>query len=112
MKHNKLVRDRIPEIIAEHGERPVTRSLNDVEYRQELKRKLHEEIEEFGQSDTLEELTDILEVVYALATIKNASPEQLESMRREKRKTRGGFDKRILLIETLSDKEGTKTKDA
>lgn len=111
MRHNKLVRDRILEIIAEHGERSVTRILNDLEYKQELKQKLHEEIEEFGQSDSIEELVDILEVVYALAATQKVSPEQLEAIRQEKRKKRGGFEKRILLIETLPDQQGANTND-
>ena len=105
MRHNKLVRDRIPEIISEHGERPATRILDNVEYKQELKRKLHEEIEEFGQSDSIEELADILEVIYALAAIQKISVEQLEAIRQGKRKERGGFDRRIFLIETLSPNE-------
>jgi len=105
MKHNKLVRDKIPEIIAEHGERPVTRILDDVEYKQELKKKLHEEVEEFDRSESIEELVDVLEVVYALAATQKISPEQLEAMRQEKRKERGGFDRRIFLIETLPPNE-------
>jgi predicted house-cleaning noncanonical NTP pyrophosphatase (MazG superfamily) len=105
MRHNKLVRDKIPEIIAEHGERPVTRILAGVEYKQELKKKLHEEFGEFDQSESIEELADILEIIHALASVDGIDHDRLEAMRQEKRKERGGFDRRIFLIETLSPEE-------
>lgn len=111
MQHHKLVRDRIPEIITEHGERPATRILDDVEYKQELKKKLHEEVEEFDRSESIEELVDVLEVVYALSATQKVSTEQLEAIRQEKQKERGGFDKRIFLMETLSGQEGVNTND-
>ena len=111
MKHNKLVRDRIPEIIAKYGERPVTRILDDARYKQELKRKLHEEVNEFDQSGSAKELTDILEVVYALAASDGVNQEQLETMRRGKRKERGGFGRRIFLVETIPVEKDGKTED-
>lgn len=111
MEHNKLVRDRIPEIIAANGEEPVTRVLADVEYKQELKKKLHEEVAEFDRSGTTEELADVLEVVYALAAVENLSPTQLETLRQQKREERGGFEQRIFLIETLASEEGANTEN-
>ncbi len=63
MRHNKLVRDNIPAIITRQGEHRVTRNLDVGEYRDELRRKLHEEVEEFGGTGSAEELVDILEVV-------------------------------------------------
>ena len=111
MKHNKLVRDRIPEIISEHGEKPVTCILDDVEYKQELKKKLHEEVEEFDQSGSVEELVDILEIVYVFASVQGVDLSQLETLRQEKRRERGGFDKQIFLIETFPNRKGENTKD-
>jgi predicted house-cleaning noncanonical NTP pyrophosphatase (MazG superfamily) len=100
MKHNKLVRDKIPEIIEKRGDRPVTRTLGTDAYRQELRRKLQEEVAEFCESGEVEELADILEVVVALAAVEEVSQFQLEEMRKRKRRERGGFDQRVFLIKT------------
>ena len=102
MKHNKLVRDGIPEMIKRGGEKPVIRTLDAGTYRRELKQKLHEEIREFVESGRVEELVDILEVVYALARFEGVRPFQLEEMRERKRQERGGFDRRVFLVETCS----------
>ena len=101
MKYNKLVRDKIPEIISRQGDRPVTHVLETKLYRQELKRKLQEEVAEFSGSDRVEELVDVLEVVYALAKDKGVSQYQLEEMRQQKQKNRGGFDQRVFLEEII-----------
>ena len=101
MKYNKLVRDNIPEIISRQGDRPVTHVLDTKLYRQELKRKLQEEVAEFSESDSVEELVDILEVVYALAKDKGSSQYQLEEMRQQKRRNKGGFDQRLFLEEII-----------
>ena len=102
MKYNKLVRDKIPEIISRRGDRPVAHVLDTESYGQELKRKLQEEVAEFNESDEVEELVDILEVVYALARDKGVSQYQLEEMRQQKQGNRGGFDQRIFLEEITS----------
>lgn len=64
--YNKLVRDRIPEIIEQSGKKAVTRIAGDGEYRQYLREKLQEEVGEFMENGNPEELADILEVVFAL----------------------------------------------
>ena len=98
--YNKLVRDRIPEIIAEReGQAPKTRILTEKEYRVELAKKLNEEVAEYQATPNSEELADILEVVYALAAVHNLDPEALEQIRQEKATPRGGFSKKIFLIE-------------
>lgn len=102
MKHNKLVRDRIPDIITERGDEPVIQILDAGAYRRELRRKLQEEVAEFGESGEVEELADVLEVVYALAAAEGVSKFQLEEKRERKRGERGGFDRRIFLVETIS----------
>jgi predicted house-cleaning noncanonical NTP pyrophosphatase (MazG superfamily) len=101
VRHNKLVRDRIPELIERAGRRPVTRVLDDAEYPQALLRKLQEEAGEFERSAEVEELADVLEVVYALAALQGSSPQALECLRERKRLERGGFQQRLWLIETL-----------
>jgi len=99
MKYNKLVRDNIPEILENKGSKIKTYICDDQEYFERLKKKLQEEVNEFLQDDTIEELADILEVVYALSKHKNTSVEELEKIRKEKLQKRGGFDKKIILVE-------------
>jgi predicted house-cleaning noncanonical NTP pyrophosphatase (MazG superfamily) len=62
MKHNKLVRDNIPAMVARSGEQPITRTLNVEEFQLELRRKLQEEVNEFYETSRIEELADILEI--------------------------------------------------
>jgi predicted house-cleaning noncanonical NTP pyrophosphatase (MazG superfamily) len=97
MIYNKLVRHSIPDLIISQGEKPNIRILDDVEYRDCLSRKLDEEVQEFHKENNLEELADILEVVYALAEI-NGGREELERIYAKKHEARGGFSKRIFLI--------------
>lgn len=97
-KFNKLVRDRIPEIITANGETPHIHIIdNDQEYLQALLQKDIEEGRELAQDPNLEELADKLEVIYAITKARGYTLEQLEHTRAEKAKKRGGFDKRIFL---------------
>ena len=98
MVYNKLVRDRIPEIIEAQGETPHTRILDDGEYLRCLEEKLDEEVAEYHRDQNAEELADILEVVYALAAAKGVSKEALLDTYRKKHQARGGFEQRIFLI--------------
>jgi len=100
-KINKLVRDKIPEIIEKSGFDIKTYICDDQEYFQRLKQKLQEEIEEFLEEESIEELADILEVLYALAKYKNISRDQLEVIRAKKEQERGVFDKKIVLMGVL-----------
>ena len=99
--YNKLVRDKIPEIIEASGNSFKTRILSEEEYIKMLDDKLNEECAEYQADKNIEELADMLEVIYAIAKTKGASIEKLEKVRLEKSEKRGGFDGRILLIETL-----------
>lgn len=97
--HEKLVRDRIPELIRAEGRQVETRALDDVEYLEALVAKLSEECAEFTAARSLEELADVLEVIHSLAaTI--GSIDELERVRIAKRDSRGGFDSRTWLIST------------
>lgn len=98
MEFNKLVRDRIPELIRENGQNPLTRILNDWEYSAALEQKLDEEVGEFHRDRNLEELADILEVVYALTEDLGYTGDDLLDCCRHKREQRGGFRDRIFLI--------------
>ena len=99
MKYNKLVRDRIPGIIEKSGKKAITRTLDDEEYKVFLEKKLDEEVAEFHESKSLEELADIVEVLYALAETHGRTVFNLGRMRRRKLFEKGGFTKRICLLE-------------
>ena len=99
MKHEKLVRDKIGELIEASGRVAKTRILDDDEYKIQLEKKLFEEVSEYQKDKTPEELCDILEVVFALAKVHGVSREELEKMRKDKEDERGAFDKKIYLIE-------------
>jgi len=104
--YNKLVRDKIPEIIDSNGERPVIRILLDEEYKIELEKKLFEEYNEVLKSENsnerIEELADMLEVIISLAKIENKSLEDIIEIANKKRDKRGGFDKKIFLEKVLN----------
>lgn len=98
-EYHKLVRDRIPEIIRENGETPVTRQVSGEEYHEFLVEKLHEEVTEFEENGEVEELADVLEVVHALCEFEDLSAEELEAIRQQKADERGGFEEGIVLEE-------------
>ena len=94
------MRDKIPEIIQKNGKSPVTKYLSDKEYFNELKNKLSEEVDEFKQSNSVEELADILEVVFSLALHLGVRKTHLEEIRLKKNDERGSFNDKVFLIET------------
>lgn len=100
MKYNKLVRDKIPEIIKQKGNIPITHIADDEEYWLKLKEKLEEEVKEFLRESNKEELADILEVIYAICQFKGIKKEELEFLREEKNQKRGSFKEKIILDET------------
>lgn len=100
--YQKLVRDKIPEIILNNGEKPITRILSDDEYKQELERKLSEEYNEVLNAtgeNRIEELADMLEVMIALAKLENKNLEDIIETANNKKAKRGGFEQRIYLEE-------------
>lgn len=99
MKYDKLVRDKIPQILKEKGSQIETYVCDDEEYTERLIDKLLEEVSEFLQDDTIEELADVLEVVYAIAAHKKISQQDLEKLRKDKFQKRGGFAEKIVLVE-------------
>ncbi|MUG70585.1 nucleoside triphosphate pyrophosphohydrolase [Paenibacillus validus] len=105
--YNKLVRDLIPQVIQSTGKECRTRILDEEEYKKELVIKLKEESEEYfsaqGPKESLEELADMLEIIRALATIHGATWEQLEALREQKAKARGGFQDRVFLIDVYDN---------
>lgn len=96
--YNKLVRDRIPQIIEAAGGKAYTRTLCDAEYRESLEKKLDEEVAEYHADGDIMELADILEVVFALCQAEGFTVDALMSAYRNKHDERGGFDRRTFLI--------------
>lgn len=98
--YNKLIRDKIPEIIATKGQDCKIHTATPEEYRVKLIEKLGEEVAEFTKEPSVEELADILEVIQALAFLLESTPEEIEKIRAQKTEERGGFAKRIILDES------------
>ncbi len=101
--YNKLVRDKIPQVIASNGKTCRTRILDEAEFLNQLNIKLREETEEYhqasSQAEALEELADMLEVIQSLAVAYGADADKLEAIRAKKAEERGGFGERVFLID-------------
>ena len=98
--YNKLVRDKIPNIIKENGETPITKILSEIEYKNELEKKLYEEYQEVlvaSGNDRLEELADMLEVIKALTKLEGKTLDDILIIANKKNKKRGAFEERIFL---------------
>ena len=101
--YHKLVRDRIPDIIKADGKTCMTEILPDEQYLEMLDAKLSEELAEYQESKSLEELADLLEVVQAVVNTRGWTWEQLEQLRVDKATKRGGFEKKILLKKVIEN---------
>ena len=99
MKYNKLIRDKIPEIINNNGKNFVTHIASDTEYWKSLKEKLKEEVMEFEKDSSEEEFVDILEVLEAIKDFKNFSQNNIEYIKEMKAEERGKFKKKLILDE-------------
>ena len=97
MRYNKLVRDKIPEIIEKDGLKPLIHTANDREYWEKLKQKLLEESKEFFKKSSEEEFADILEVLDAICEFKNFDQNKIKMIKKKKAEKRGRFSKRIIL---------------
>lgn len=93
----KLVRDRIPEIIRERGEVPKVRVAENHEVDYLIRRKVVEEAQELLQSSNEEEIADILEALEALLEHRGIDWSAIEEIRTRKKVERGGFEKRFVL---------------
>ena len=99
MKYNKLVRDKIPQIIKEKGKIPKTHIADEKEYWDKLKIKLREEVDEFIKDSNKDEMADIFEVITAINSLKGWNIEEIIKTQKKKRKERGGFRDKIILDE-------------
>ncbi|MCQ6265129.1 nucleoside triphosphate pyrophosphohydrolase [Fictibacillus sp. WQ 8-8] len=101
--YNKLVRDRIPEVISSTGKSFNTSILEIDDYIKELKKKCYEELNEYASApndeNAVEELADLLELMHSLAKIHGADIAEVERVRQQKAEKRGGFENRIFLMD-------------
>lgn len=95
--YNKLVRDKIPQIIAQKSEQAIIHTLSDEEAMKEFNKKLLEETNEYLEENNVEELADIVEVIYGILKLKNIDLPEFEDIRLKKVEQRGAFDKKIFL---------------
>ena len=101
--YNKIVRDRIPDIIQSAGKSCTTEVLSDEDYLRMIDVKLDEELTEYHESGNIEELADLMEVIYAAACARGSSAEELEQVRVRKAEERGSFSRKILLKEVTEN---------
>jgi len=95
--YNKAIRDRIPEIIRRNGSKCEVVTLNDEEFLDELEKKLSEELDEYYQSKSVEELCDIVEISLRIAELKGVNSCEFNEIRDKKNKDRGAFNDNIFL---------------
>ncbi|WP_088265646.1 nucleoside triphosphate pyrophosphohydrolase [Bacillus mycoides] len=105
--YNKLIRNKIPQIIKANGKTPKTRILPEDEYIKEICNKTQEELNEYLEATTkehkLEELSDLLELINALAEHEGTTLEEINNIRKKKAEERGGFQNRVFLIEVTDN---------
>ncbi len=94
----KLVRDRISEIIRNNGKKPIIEILSNEDYLRELDKKLNEEVAEYQADKSIEEMADILEVLFAVCEARGYFVEELLKVKESKREKRGGFKGKIYWI--------------
>lgn len=97
IKYNKLIRDKIPEIVEANGSKAIVEVLDKDDYYKYLNIKLGEELNEYLEDGSIEELADLVEVIYALLDCKGVTHDEFEKIRIAKVEERGAFKKRLLL---------------
>jgi len=102
-KYDKAIRDKIPDIIKKSGNSYNVKKLPDDEFLPELEKKLREEVEEYLESKSVEELADAIEVIYRIAELKGTPKEKLEMLREEKASKRGKFNENLFLVDAIEE---------
>lgn len=102
-EYNKLIRDKIPQIIEDSGSKCIVEKLSSEGYIKHLNLKLEEELSEYLASESVEELADLVEVIYAILEFKNISKDEFEKIRQDKVEKRGTFKNRLLLKGVMKD---------
>ena len=86
IKYNKAIRDKIPEIIADSGKKYNLKQLDDEPFLAELEKKLTEEVNEYSESKDVEELADLLEVIYRISELRGVSSDELDKIGKTRQK--------------------------
>ena len=105
IKYDKLIRDKIPEIIEQSGKKCIVEVMDNDTYIEYLDQKLNEELAEYHQDKSIEELADLLEVMYAVVVARGYSVEELEQIRLKKTEKRGAFEKHLHLKMVWSEED-------
>jgi len=103
IEYNKLIRDKIPEIIEKSGKTAIVEKVEGEELFRLLNTKLEEELDEYKESKSIEELADLVEVIYGILDQKNVSIEEFERIRQEKNAKRGAFKEGLVLKKVIED---------
>mgnify|MGYP001798461378 CR=1 FL=1 len=103
IKYNKLIRDKIPEIIEKSGKQAIVERVEGDQLLELLNKKLLEELEEYNESGEIEELADLVEVVQAILEYKEISIGEFDYIRKKKKIARGGFKEGLLLLEVREE---------
>ena len=98
--YNKAIRDKIPEIIKESDNNCNIKTLSDEKFLIELEKKLDEELIEYHESKSIEELTDLMEIIQRIAELKGIDNKTLQELQKQKAEKRGKFKKNLFLLET------------
>ena len=99
IKYNKAIRDKIPEIIADSGKKHNLKQLDDESFLAEIEKKLIEEVDEYTESKDVEELADLLEVIYRISELRGVNSDELDEIRKDKAEKRGKFNSNLFLID-------------
>lgn len=99
IRYNKLIRDRIPEIIEKSGKQAIVQRVEGDQLLELLNKKLFEELEEYNESGEIEELADLVEVVQAILEHKGIALDDFDEIRERKKISKGGFKEGFLLLE-------------
>ena len=99
IKYNKAIRDKIPQIIKSSGKNCNVKKLDNSEFLVQLEKKLSEELVEYQEGKNVEELADVLEVIYRISELKGVTPDELDKIRQDKVEQRGKFDDNLFLVD-------------
>ena len=96
--YDKAVRDAIPDIIRAEGKQCIVKQVSDDEFLGYMESKLFEELHEYTETKSAEELADLLEVIYRVAELRQTGRDELEMIRKNKCEERGGFKDNLILV--------------
>ncbi|TYQ12854.1 UNVERIFIED_CONTAM: putative house-cleaning noncanonical NTP pyrophosphatase (MazG superfamily) [Acetivibrio alkalicellulosi] len=111
IKYNKLIRDKMPQIIERSGNKVVIEKLRDTDFIFYLHSKLREEIIQYEDDNSVDKIADIIEVLYSILEYKGVSINQFEKIRLKKAQKIGSFKEKILLKEVIENQEGSILSD-